>query len=166
MKEFPLTKDRVAIVDDDFYLYLVSLRKKFYFQDQGDGRGYAVNRSRHQYLRMHHLVLQFDGVDIPSGMDVDHINGNRLDNRYENLRIVTRTQNLLKKDRKYPNKTGYRGVIERKDFRFSKPRYRAFVSVKGKNIWFGTYDTPEDAARAHDENAKRLHGPFANLNFP
>jgi hypothetical protein len=166
MKEFPLTKGKVAIVDDDFFEYLVSLRKKFYFQDQGDGRGYAVNRTNHEYLRMHHLVMQFHGIEIPQGMEVDHKNGNRLDNQFENLQLLTRRENLLKKKRKYINQTGYIGVIVRKDGRSSGTRYRAYVNHEGKTYFNGMYGTPEEAARAHDELAKRLQGPYANLNFP
>lgn len=165
MREFPLTKGKTAIVDDDFFLFLATLRKKFYFQDQGNGLGYAVNRAGHEYLRMHRLVMEFNGVDIPSGMDVDHINGDRLDNRFENLQIVTRAQNLLKKDRDYVNKLGYRGVLVRKG-RTGQIRYRAYVNHEGQTHWFGTFDTPEEAAQVHDEHALRLHGRFANLNFP
>ena len=75
----------------------------------------------------------------------------------------SRLTDLLKKDRRYPNKHGYIGVGMRMGLR---PRYRAYVSHEGRNFTFGTYDTPEEAARAHDEGAKRLQGEFANLNFP
>ena len=167
MKTIPLSKGKVAIVDEDLYDHIIMNNWKFYFADQGKAnnhRGYAKRAT--DDIRLHRLVLQFHGVVIPSGMDVDHINGNRLDNRFVNLQLITRAQNLLKKNRRYVNQTGYRGVIERKDHRFSRPRYRAFVNHEGKTHWFGTFDTPEEAARVHDEHAKRLHGEFANLNFP
>jgi hypothetical protein len=163
MKQFPLTKNKFATVDDDFYDYLVSLRRNFYFSQQDEnGKGYAKSD---ELGRMHRLVMEFHCIDIPSGMDVDHINGDRLDNRFENLQVVTRAQNLLKKDRDYVNKLGYRGVIVRKG-RTGQIRYRAYVNHEGQTYWCGTFNTPEEAARAHDEHAVELQGVFANLNFP
>jgi hypothetical protein len=166
MKEFPLTKGKVALVDDWVFDRLIAEGWSFHFGDQGDGKGYAIYRNNSKTIRLHHLVMEWNGVEIPEGMDVDHENGNRLDCQFYNLQILTRAQNLLKKNRKYVNKLGYRGVLERKDHRYSRPRYRAYVNHEGKTHWFGTYDTTEEAARVHDEHARRLHGPFANLNFP
>lgn len=165
MKEFPLTKGKVAFVDDDFFDYLVSLEARFYFSEQkkGTGIGYAINDT---LGRMHILVMEFHGVTIPLGMDVDHINSNRLDCQFHNLQLLTRRENLLKKKRDYVNETGYRGVIVRRDGRSSGTRYRAYVNHEGRSHWAGSYPTAEEAARAHDELATRLQGKYANLNFP
>ena len=109
MKEIPLWKnknelsDKVAIVDDEDYDRIVeavrryrkdgSLRKGsgkwYYWTNKGTNLNhneYAMNGSRYQSI--HRLV-----INAPKGMDVDHINGNGLDNRKENLRIVTVQQN-------------------------------------------------------------------------
>ncbi len=90
----------------------------------------------------------------------------RLDNRFENLQLVTRAQDLLKNNRQYDNKAGYIGVLRRVDGRSSGTRYRACVNHGGKTHWFGTFATPEEAAREHDRRAIELQGEFANLNFP
>jgi hypothetical protein len=166
MKTIPLSRGLVAFIDDDMYDHIVTNNWKFYFADQGETsnhRGYAKRST--DDLRLHRLVFEFHCIDIPSGMDVDHINGDRLDNRFENLQVVTRAQNLLKKDRDYVNKLGYRGVIVRKG-RTGQIRYRAYVNHEGQTHWCGTFNTPEEAARAHDEHAVELQGVFANLNFP
>jgi hypothetical protein len=167
MKTIPLSKGKVAIVDQDMYDHIVSHRWKFYFADQGksqDHRGYAKRAV--DDARLHRLVLRFHGVDIPPGMDVDHKNGDRLDNRFENLQLLSRRENLLKKKRNYVNETGYRGVIVRRDGRSSGTRYRAYVNHEGRTYYNGMHGTAEEAARAHDELAKQLQGDLANLNFP
>jgi hypothetical protein len=167
MKTIPLSKGKVAIVDDDMYNHIVSSNWKFYFADQGKSnnhRGYAKRAI--DDARLHRLVLRFHGVHIPHGMDVDHKNGDPLDNRFENLQLLSRRENLLKKKRNYVNETGYRGVIVRRDRGSSGTRYRAYVNHEGKTHWVGSYATAEEAARAHDELAKQLHGKYANLNFP
>jgi hypothetical protein len=166
MKEYPLTKGKVAFVDDWVFDRLIAECWNFHFGDQGDGKGYAVYRNNGQTIRLHHLVMQWNGVEIPEGMDVDHENGNRLDCQFHNLQLLTRRENLLKKDRKYANKLGYIGVLERKDRRYSRHRYRAYVNHENKTHWCGTYDTPEEAARVHDREAVLIQGPYANLNFP
>jgi hypothetical protein len=169
MPTITLTQGKTALVDDDFFEYCQQEGLKFHFLDQGKRskhRGYAMHEGRLGKVRMHHLVVQFHGVDILSGMDVDHINGDRLDNRFENLQLLSRRENLLKKRREYVNETGYKGVIVRRDGRSSGTRYRAYVNHEGRTHYNGMHATPEEAARAHDELAKRLQGKYANLNFP
>jgi hypothetical protein len=169
MKQLPLTQGKVALVDDDFFDYCLANGIRFYFSDQGvkyNHRGYAIHDGRMGHkIRMHHMVLEFNGCDVPSGMEPDHINGNTLDNRLENLQIITRAQNRLKKNRRYANKLGFIGVVVRPGTE-QCPRYRAYVSHNGKTVWCGQFHTPEEAARKHDEKARELQGAFANLNFP
>ena len=131
MKTIPLSKGKVAIVDEDMYDHIVSNNWKFYFADQGKSQNHRGDAKRAiDDARLHRLVLEYHGVDIPSGMDVDHKNGDRLDNRFENLQLLSRRENLLKKKRTYVNETGYRGVIVRRDGRSSGTRYRAYAIIK------------------------------------
>ena len=122
-------------------------------------------------------------MNAPEGMDVDHINGNGLDNRKENLRLCTRAQNAMNKRIRRDSLTGYKGVyynpIHREKYtskktgittvhesKLSKP-YQAYIgNGKGGHIKLGRYATAEEAARARDAKAKELHGDFAFLNFP
>ena len=117
--------------------------------------GYAVNRNNHIYIRMHRRVLELHGVDVPEGYDVDHINGNRLDNRFENLRVCNRSQNLANSPGRYHNQHGFRGV-QRKG-----KKYRGVVWKDGHQHNTKVFDTPEEAARAREILASELHGEFA-----
>ncbi len=98
---------------------------------------------------MHRLIM-----DCPDGMDVDHINGDGLDNRRENLRIVTRSQNLRNRKTFKNSKSGFKGVI----FNPVNGKWKAIINL-------GTFDTSEEAAKAYDEAIKKLFGPLAKPNF-
>jgi hypothetical protein len=122
--------------------------------------GYVTNRNKSRTLRIHRMILQLNGIEIPDGKEVDHINHDRLDNRFENLRLTDRSHNLANRSG-YPNKTGFRGVVKRESGRF-----RGSIERCGKKYLTPTFDTPEEAARARDEIVKSFYGEFATLNFP
>lgn len=91
--------------------------------------------------------------------EVDHINGDPLDNRRENLRICTRRQNAAA--RRFPSgKSGYRGVS------YHCGKWQASVRVDGVLVYLGRFDTAEEAAKQYDDAAIEAFGEFANLNFP
>lgn len=62
--------------------------------------------------------------------------------------------------RRITGRSGYRGVIARHS------RWAAIISIEGRAVHIGTYDTPEEAARAFDKRARELRGPGALVNFP
>ena len=99
----------------------------------------------------------------PKGLQVDHRNRKRLDNRRENLRTATNSQNQYNKN-KTKSKTSsiYKGVTYIK----STGKWRAQIMVSRKNIALGEYDEEIEAAKAYDEGAKKYHGEFARLNLP
>src|SRR5579863_1550584 len=94
--------------------------------------------------------------------EVDHINHDKLDNRRENLRVCTGSQNQCNRRRKLKNTSGYKGVCWYR----SKNRWKAALNIKGKCVWTGLFKNKEEAAHAYDEAAKLHHGEFAYLNFP
>jgi hypothetical protein len=98
----------------------------------------------------------------PKGMVVDHINGNGLDNRRENLRFATPTENSQNQRKRGECTSDFKGV----DFDRYKLRWRARIFFRGECIYLGRYRHETDAARAYDNAAKRLYGPLANVNFP
>lgn len=85
-------------------------------------------------------------VKAPRGMHVDHINGDKLDNRLENLRVVTPQSNQVNRKRLNKNNTsGIRGVARRGSL---KNPWHAQIMVNGKNIYLGLFPTMEAAAQA------------------
>ena len=173
--------DKVTIVDDEDYdkvMSAISERAKWYYRcmNESSFNEYAVNGDRR--ISVHRVVM-----DAPKGMDVDHINGNGLDNRKENLRICTRSQNSMNRKPRFDNPTGYKGVqytpIHKVKYtskktgittvhesKLSKP-YRAYLGDgKGGHLQGGCYATAEEAARARDLLAVEMHGEFVYLNFP
>ena len=106
-------------------------------------------------LYLHRVV-----ANAPPGSEVDHANGNKLDNRAANLRVTTRSGNTVNKV--FPtSKTGMRGVVATKD-----GRWEARVTVHYKLHRYGPFDDIESAARAYDDAARATHGAFARPNYP
>jgi hypothetical protein len=89
--------------------------------------------------------------------EIDHRNGDRADNRIANLRECSRAENARNVTSRNPS--GFKGV------RRDDSRWRASITVNGKRIHLGTFDTAEKAAAAYDKAARRYHGEFARTNF-
>ena len=108
--------------------------------------------------KLHQLILP-----VSEGKEVDHKNGNGLDNRKDNLREATPTQNS-QNSKKQNNKSHsqYKGVFWAKD----RNKWRAGISFNEKYTILGTFTDEIEAAKAYDKKAKELHGEFARLNFP
>jgi hypothetical protein len=154
MKEIELTQGRVARVDD------VDFHKLAGFRWHLHNKGYAARGVKAGEQTSSHLSLMHREItNAPKGWQVDHINGDRLDNRRENLRLATRSQNQAN-SLNPRNSSGFRGVSPRNG------RWVAQTKHLGRYYSLGTFDNPEDAARAYDKAAVRLHGQFARLNFP
>jgi hypothetical protein len=95
---------------------------------------------------------------IPLGMDVDHINRDKLDNRPVNLRLATPAQNRANTGRQRNNSTGYKGVFR------DKGKFRAKIKANGIQRFLGSYSTAEAAAAAYDCAALKAFGSFALTN--
>jgi hypothetical protein len=91
---------------------------------------------------------------------VDHRNNNSLDNRRENLRLATHSQNQHNRKAYVSNTSGYKGVFLEK--RWTASRWTAIVRINGKRHRVGTFGSAEEASKAYIESAKRLHGEFAS----
>ncbi len=90
-------------------------------------------------------------------MEVDHRNGNGLDNRRFNLREATHAQNMRNQKLNRNNKSGFKGVSYKRSHR----KWRACISMHGKTIELGYHDTPEIAYTAYCAGATKYHGEFA-----
>ncbi len=103
---------------------------------------------------MHRVV-----TNAPKGEDVDHINFVRHDNRDENLIVCSRAENRMRNRQRAHSKQPYKGV------RKSGKRWSARIRIDYREIYLGTFDTPEQAALAYDAAAKKIFGQFAVLNL-
>lgn len=112
--------------------------------------GYAANDSKPRKL-MHRFLLQFP----TSG--VDHINGNKLDNRRANLRLCNQSQNSSNARLRSSNTSGYKGVSWDKKAR----KWSAFVTKDYKHIFGGYFNTPQEAYERYKELASEHHGVYA-----
>lgn len=104
----------------------------------------------------HRLAWLYMTGEWPQAV-IDHINGNGLDNRIENLRAATRAENNRNSRVKSNNTTGYKGVC----FDRREGRFVASIARDGKQFNLGYFETPEDAHAAYCIAAERLHGKFA-----
>lgn len=119
-------------------------------------RGYPATHIHGRTVVLHKLLIpDADG-------EIDHINGDRLDNRRRNLRVCTHRQNSYNQKRRRTNTSGYIGVSR---VRCSN-RYEAYIHHNGRKHHLGLYRTPEAAARTRDVVARVLFGEYARLNCP
>ena len=117
----------------------------------GKRKLYAHKSFNGTKIRLHRFLVY-------SPHDLDHENGRGLDNRKQNLRPATRSQNMANM-----KPTGrFKGIT----FHERLKKYEASVGHFGKKHYLGVFDTPEEAAKAYDRKAIELFGEFAWLNFP
>jgi hypothetical protein len=151
----PITRGAIAKVDAADYATLRPFRWSL------GTWGYAERHARAdgvgRTIGMHRDVMQ-----PPAGYEVDHINGDKLDNRRSNLRICTRAQNAANRVRaSHNNASMFKGVG-----RLRSGNWRARITVNGQLRNLGTFDTEIEAAIAYDRAAVQEFGEFARLNVP
>lgn len=145
----PLTRGKFAKVDEADFID-VSRWNWTYWCDRS-GREYAI---RGESLFLHRYLM-----GVGSDEKIDHKNGDGLDNRRENLRVASSSENNRNRRKKSGAASRYKGVSE---------HYGKWSATiwSGRKMWLGRFDTEEEAALAYDEAARRLHGEFARVNFP
>lgn len=110
----------------------------------------------------HRLVYIWHRGAIPKSKHIDHINMIPSDNRIENLRLVFTEQNRVHKGKLKNNTSGFKGV----SYHRTHKKWIAQIAFYKKATHLGYYLNKEDAARAYDKAALRIHGHYAVLNFP
>ena len=160
--KIPLTKEEFALVSPEDYDRVAKF--KWHTKVYPDGRKYAARsiKGKPTTIRLHRFIL-----NPPKGKVVDHINHNCLDNRRENLRIATRSENnanRFKSKGKFSSK--YLGVTYYPYRSYqNKKMWMASISHKDKSITIGYFETEVEAAKARDKKAKELFGKFTQVNF-
>jgi hypothetical protein len=120
-----------------------------------DQKGYRVTMIRYHYYLLHRVAWLFHYGQWPPA-DIDHINGDRADNRISNLRLATRKENSRNRKLHYTNTSGFRGVTWDR----SKMRWKAKITVNGKSRTLGNYVDIADAAAAYEKAAAVHYGEF------
>ena len=110
-------------------------------------------------LRLHREVM---GLPVGDHRQVDHVNGNGLDNRRRNLRVATAGQNLANKASREGSLSKYKGVSPNR----GRSKWVARITVDGRTTFLGTFDDETTAALAYDQAAIEAWGHFARPNFP
>ncbi|WP_434439746.1 HNH endonuclease [Lentzea sp. E54] len=158
MRELQLTRGYAALVDESDWDRVSQIKWQALVLRN---TVYGVRTVRHegkqgtQYL--HRFLL-----DAPKGLEVDHIDGNGLNNRRSNLRLGTRAENRRNRQRQRPGPSGYVGV----HWNARLGKWCAQIRIDGKRKHLGYFIDPAQAARVRDAAAIELHGEFAWLNFP
>lgn len=156
LKNFKMPNDRIVLVDDDDYEKF----KKFNWS----GDLYACRKTG-KYLgnykyKWKTIWLHREIMSCPKDQTVDHINGNTLDNRKENLRICSFKENSFNRARHGKNTSGYKGVSTTR-----QGTYRAYCYIQKKQIHLGIFPSAIRAAQAYDTAAIKHYGEFACTNF-
>ncbi len=156
MKKIALTKGYYALLDDEDYETVSKFAWHAVKNRAGQRYAYRHKTSINPYSAMHRMVMS---VQDPAVL-VDHKNGNGLDNQKRNLRTATKSQNT--QNSRARNGKEYKGT-----YKNSKARtYFSLITHKGVSYYLGSFYTPEEAAHAYDNAAKKKFGRFARLNFP
>jgi len=161
-REIPLTKGHVAIVDADDYPLVSAHKWRANEKYRVDGalcvhamRTIKVDgKETAQFL--HRLLM-----NAPSGAQVDHIDGNGLNNTRANLRLCTNAENGRNRRIQTNGSSRFKGVGWHKKDR----KWSARIKVNGKLIWLGCFADEMSAAKAYDAAAETHFGAFARKNF-
>lgn len=154
-QSIPLSQDKCALVDDGDYERLSAYQ--WFLSGPGYAAGFAHADGKFKLVYMHRLILNASPDQL-----VDHINGDTLDNRRQNLRIATPQQNGQNRRLSSLSCSGLKGVGWHK----RRCRYHARIQLQGIRYHLGFFDDPEEAALAYDFAARRLFGEFAVCNYP
>lgn len=141
----------------------------FWKKKPKNGRGAVGQRAGHfgsngyRYIRYQnflypeHRLAFFLTCKVCPQM-VDHANGNSADNRFENLRICTASQNQWNKKFQKNNKSGFKGV----SWNVRSKKWQAYIRIDGKNRFLGMFDDAKDAGEAYKKIASETRGSFYN----
>ncbi len=152
VRHIALTDGLFVIVDAADYEWL----SRYNWRGTLSNSGYACCAMHGKTVFMHRFIM-----NPPPGKVVDHINGNRWDNRRGNLRICKRSENI-RNTRKSRGTSKFKGVFW--DTRCRK--WIAAIHHVGRRIHLGVFDDEAEAAHAYDRMARKLFGEYARLNFP
>ena len=121
-----------------------------------DAYGYVQVSVCGKLIKAHRLAWFYMTGDWPPE-DIDHINGDRSDNRWSNLRLASRSENLMNTTVRSDNSSGYKGVGWAKRERL----WRAYINIDGKTQSLGYFKELDEAIEARKDAEVKYHGEFA-----
>lgn len=160
MKRIKLTQGKFALVSNIDYAYLnqwkwYALKRRYIWYAQ---RNIQLKHKRTTEL-MHRVIL--GRKDCQHFIEVDHKDGNGLNNQRYNLRSSNSRQNKYNRTNYKNSKSGYKGVFWHKHAN----KWVVQIHINGKTTHIGLFDDVIDAAKAYNIAAKKYHGKFARLNI-
>ena len=162
MKKIKLTQGKFALVDDEDFERVSQYKWLAHKNNLSDNIWYAarnitVSKNKRKRIYLHRYIMNVSEIRTPY---VDHVNHNGLDNRKENLRLCSMSQNQANRATAIDSLSGYKGVSYQK-------RDKIFVAsiVCNKEYYYlGCFKAADEAALAYNKKAIELHGEFAYLN--
>lgn len=151
MRQIPLTQGKVALVSDHRYEHLNQWK---WHAKKCRNTWYAERSFPGGTVFMHREI-----TSAPKELEVDHWDGDGLNNVDENLRLCTHSDNQHNRRKMRSNTSGFIGVSPHRHL------YRACIYVNSKQVYLGSYEDPHEAAKVRDDAALRYFGKFAKLNF-
>lgn len=158
----PLTRGKFALVDASNFDWLSQWNWYAQLRQRAGSRNktyYAATCTPRSVgkttILMHRVIL-----GAPHGIEVDHEDGDGLNNRRSNIRLATSTQNKCNVGKRSNNTSGFKGV------HWHKPSgmWHARITVNGKTFSLRYHRNKEQAAKAYEEAAKKYHGEFARVS--
>lgn len=147
MKQIQLTRGRFALVDKEDYEWLSV------FTWHCTNHGYASRKDKNNISHyMHRDIMRPE-----TGLVIDHINGDKLDNRKQNLRVCSQMQNAWNSKSHKDSKVKYRGVYLSNTPYNLKKKYGARIMKDGKAVWLGRFETAIEASIVYEKAKKELH---------
>src|SRR3990167_1985734 len=159
MQQLPISKGKITIISDEDYTQLAQHKWRVYINS---GKLYAARWEKgktmktRKHIKMHQVIM-----NPLKGLIVDHIDGDGLNNRRDNLRIVSNRQNTINRRKSVGTSSQFKGVYKAKN----TIKWRSYIKTNNRQIYLGMFDTEHQAALVYDLWAKDMFGQYAKLNL-